>query len=162
MRDREWPRLVGPALAFLIALPLTNCSLLDEGEMRAASYLNLAGIMLNERREQEAEPYLARAAALQPENPDLHFHYAVLHYREGRFEQAEESLREMIRLEETDVRGHRLLASTLKRLGRKEEALRVHRRAMELDPDRGVRHPPKEDRPRVVPRERPEAPPPAQ
>jgi len=64
---------------------------------------------------------------------------------------AEEHLRRMIRLEESDHRGHRLLATVLKEQGRMEEAWKHHVRGQELDPS-NAKNTPGLEPPPVTPR----------
>ena len=95
--------------------------------------------MLNRARPVEAERYLLRAEQVQPDHPDLQYGLAVLRVRQERMEDAESHLRHMLALEDEDFRGHMLLASVLKEMGRRDEARRHRRRAHELDPYRDSR-----------------------
>ena len=146
-------RELGVAIAILLVTGLlTNLSFFDRERMMAAGYSNLAGIMLNQRREAEAEPYLRRATDLAPESPETHFHWAVFYFRSERWDEAERHLREMLQIEELDFRAHRLLAAVLRGQGRHLEAADARRRAAALNPDLKGRHQPKRNRPEVVPR----------
>jgi tetratricopeptide (TPR) repeat protein len=124
-----------PALVFLLAFVALGWPMLDEERAVRASYANLAGIMLNQDRLEEAERYLSRAAAAQSENADLQFHMAVLRYEQARYEEARGHLRKMISAEPADHRGHRLLGRVYEALGQPELARRYARRAFQLNPN---------------------------
>jgi len=124
-----------PGLVFLACLVFANLPLLDEERLLLASYTNLGGLMLNQDRPDEAEPYLLRALAADESNADLQFHMAVLRYKQGRGAESEAHLARMFALEPRDHRGHRLLARIHREAGRLEEARREAGIAAELDPD---------------------------
>lgn len=106
-----------------------------------ASHFFLGFIHLSERRWQEAEEFLKKAQALQPENPDPPLYLGQLYFQTGRYEHAATALKKAIALT-TDVgrnnyqvaRAHYLLAQSLGRLGRDQEALAELRRSEELRP----------------------------
>ena len=138
------------AVAGVVAL-LAQLPLLDEDALRANGYANLGVIMLNESRPEEAELYLEKAEAIYSEQSDLQYALGLLRARQRRFDVAEEHLRRMIRLEESDHRGHRLLATVLKEQGRMEEAWKHHVRGQELDPS-NAKNTPGLEPPPVTPR----------
>jgi tetratricopeptide (TPR) repeat protein len=152
-REREWGRAALPICAALVVGVMVNITVIDARATRVASYTNLAGIMLNQRQQEAALPFLEKASELDAHNPEVNFHYAVYYFRKGEMMAAEYHLRGMLRSAKKDVRGHRLMAAVLKRRGRHAEAARYHKRALQLDPDRGARHAPKKNRPEVVPLE---------
>lgn len=106
-----------------------------------ASHFFLGFIHLSERRWEEAEEFLKKAQALQPENPDPPLYLGQLYFQTGRYEQAVTALKKAVALT-TDVgrnnyqvaRAHYLLAQSLGRLGRDEEAVAELRRSEELRP----------------------------
>jgi 4-amino-4-deoxy-L-arabinose transferase-like glycosyltransferase len=138
-KSGRWAELRAPGLVFAACLVCFNLPLLDEERQRLTSYTNLGGIMLNQDRLAEAEPYLARALAADADNADLLFHLAVLRYKQGRHAEAEAELARMFALEPRDHRGHRLLARIYRETGRSEQAQREARIAAELDPEPAAR-----------------------
>jgi len=134
-RDGRPRDLRKPALVLLLAFVALGWPMLDEARAVRASYANLAGIMLNRDRLEEAEQYLLRAQAAESENADFQFHMAVLRYEQARYEEARVHLRKMISAEPTDHRSHRLLASVYRALG-KPGLARLHAgRAFQLNPN---------------------------
>jgi len=137
LRSGRSRQLVGPAVAFALGLGVASLPLVDEQVFRVTGYVNLGNVMMNQDRDDEAAGYLERAAALQPDSPDVLLHLAVLRTRQGRLDEAEQHLRRVLRLAEFDFRAHRALGIVLRRQGRRQEAARHLRRARQLDPERG-------------------------
>ncbi len=139
LRERSHAALAWAAGAVLIVGLLCNYPLLEEERFAATAYTNLGATMLSRARPDEAEAFLVRAESIQPDHADLQYNLAVLRVRQERMAEAEVHLRHMIALKDEDFRGHMLLASVLKHMGRKDEARRHRRRADELDPYRDLR-----------------------
>jgi tetratricopeptide (TPR) repeat protein len=91
--------------------------------------------MLNADRIEEAERYLDRASAIGTASADLQFQLGVLRYKQERLADAEAHLLEMVELEPTDHRGHKLLARIYREMGRGRDSLRSSQRAYQLNPD---------------------------
>ncbi len=90
-------------------------------------------------RDQEALPYLQRAAELDPMNPDPHLYLGQVYSRAGRTEEAVASLRRSIELTRDPARNnyqisntYYVLGQTLLRLGRREEAVEYVKKSQEL------------------------------
>ncbi len=90
-------------------------------------------------RDQEALPYLQKAAALDPANPDPHLYLGQVYSRAGKAEEAVESLRRSIELTRDPARNnyqisntYYVLGQTLLRLGRREEAVEYVKKSQEL------------------------------
>lgn len=79
-----------------------------------------------------AEPILRAAAQSAPNDHHVRYHLGMLSYTTSRFAAAEKELRETIRLRPDFVKGHEGLGLALEELNQAEEALRCHRRAVEL------------------------------
>lgn len=133
--SRTWGELLAPATAFVLVFAFTGIELIDAEAMKVTSYTNLGGIMLEAKRLDEAEGYLARALEARPENADLQLHMAVLRHEQGREDDALRHLAEMRRLAPDDFRSWVLQARVLEAQGRPEQARRARQRARALDPD---------------------------
>lgn len=90
-------------------------------------------------RDQEALPYLLKAAMLDPANPDPHLYLGQVYNRAGKAEEAVESLRRSIELTRDPARNnyqisntYYVLGQTLLRLGRREEAVEYVKKSQEL------------------------------
>jgi 4-amino-4-deoxy-L-arabinose transferase-like glycosyltransferase len=128
-----------PLLCALLAFAAVNVPLLDEQRVRFTGQLNLAGILLNLDRADEAEGHLRNAAALEPVSSELELHWAMLRFQQERYPDAERHVRRMLEIESEDHRGYRMLSRILRKQGRVPEARRARRRARALDPDRSAR-----------------------
>jgi len=137
LRARQLRGLLGASLAFATGIALASLPLVDEQAFRVTGYVNLGNVMMNQERDAEAALYLERAARIQPELPDVQLHLAVLYTRQGRLEDAEQLLRQLLLQADYDYRAHRALGIVLRRQGRRGEAARHLRRARQLEPERG-------------------------
>ena len=134
-RNRAWHQLWNPGAALVLAAVVANYPLVDEARYRVTGYANLGNIMLQQERYDEAEPYLLRAASFNADSPDLQFHLAVLRFHQRRLADSEEHLKRMLELDETDFRGHRMMALVLRRQGRMEESRKYRLEGLRLNPD---------------------------
>jgi Flp pilus assembly protein TadD len=97
----------------------------------AAGHLHLGMSLLRRGRHAEATTCLFRAATLDPMDPEAVVHLGEAWYHGGDLERAEEALRRATDLAPEDPRAWKLLGRLLDRLGRTEEAMRMHRKARE-------------------------------
>jgi tetratricopeptide (TPR) repeat protein len=134
-RRRAWSQLWNPGAALAVAAMLANYPILDENRFRVSGYANLGNIMLQTKRYDEAEPYLLRAASFNADNADLQFHLAVMRFHQHRYPDSEQHLKRMLALDDTDFRGHRMMALVLRRQGRMEEARKYRLEGLRLNPD---------------------------
>jgi tetratricopeptide (TPR) repeat protein len=88
----------------------------------------------------EAEPHLARAAELNPGDPEPLVRLAQIHMRYGRLPAAEQNLRRAIALRPTAVGYNLVLGLCLQGQGRNAEAIAAYRAEMAFDPWRKVAH----------------------
>lgn len=124
--------LAVPVVTALLFAVLANLTLLDRNAFLGTAWTNLGIIMLDSHRLGEAETYLERSAALNPNGPDIQFQLAVLRFRQERYAQA---LQHLARAERTDPRVHQLLSEIQRRSGRLQNAKRAALRARALDPE---------------------------
>ena len=141
VRLRSWADLLAPATAFVIVFGLAGIDLIDREAMKVASYTNLGGVMLDAKRLDEAEFYLARALEARPENADLQLHMAVLRNEQQRPGDALGHLAEMRRLAPDDFRSYVLLGRILEAQGKPQQARKARRRARALNPDAPAKRP---------------------
>lgn len=132
----QWRRLLAPALAAGLAAALSNVPLIDATPHRMVAYMNLGSIFLEEGKLAVAERYLEHARRLG-ENVDLEVHFGVLRLRQGQLARARGHAERSMALAPRDPRGYALMARTLRREGRREEADRFSREAVRLDRTRG-------------------------
>ncbi len=132
----EWRGLGVPAAALVVGALVSNLTIFDRQVLGQVAWVNLGNVMVRDGRLQEADDYLARAAAIPHESADLHFHLAALRMKQDRPEDAEHHLRRMLALDPTDFRGHRLLAQLLRARGDKQAANHHARESVRLDPGR--------------------------
>lgn len=91
----------------------------------------------------ELEPaaaYLAKALALQPGVPALHYNLGVIQQRLGHFAAAEASLRQAIALAPALAEAHLELGNALNSQGRYEHAIASCQQALRLRPDLAAAH----------------------
>jgi 4-amino-4-deoxy-L-arabinose transferase-like glycosyltransferase len=130
--DRSQLRAVLAAVA--VAGLLANLPLFDREPFKLASYTNWAHVLLQEGQLPEAEHYLDKARAVDPQNVDLEMHLAVLRFEQDRLDDAAVHASNAMRLEPGDHRPHLLLARIARAQGRPEEAKRHRREARRLMP----------------------------
>lgn len=96
------------------------------------------GAMLAERRQdQDAEPLLRKALELRPDHPGVYLELGKVAVHEQRYETALRYLREAARLDPASKNASFLLATTLQRLGRDQEAQREFARSRTLYREEG-------------------------
>jgi|YNPBryBLVA2012_1023415.scaffolds.fasta_scaffold02372_7 tetratricopeptide (TPR) repeat protein len=104
----------------------------DPDDHEALNYLGYSYADRNTHLDR-AERMVARALELQPENPAYLDSMGWVHYRRGRFREAEDYLRRASeKMEDAVILEH--LGDTLTELRRTEEARSAYRRALALDP----------------------------
>jgi len=81
----------------------------------------------------DAERYLYRALALQPDAAGIHLQLGNLFSETGRHEAAMQSCREAVKLAPDSAQAHNNLGNACKELGRHDEALTEYRHAIGLD-----------------------------
>ncbi|MCC7205175.1 MAG: tetratricopeptide repeat protein [Phycisphaeraceae bacterium] len=97
--------------------------------------INLASELIEQRRAEEALPFLHTGLALRPSDPKAQNLLATAHWRLGRREQAVTVLQLTIQRRQDNPQTHALLAIMLTDLGRPQEALPHARFAAEIAPD---------------------------
>jgi Flp pilus assembly protein TadD len=91
--------------------------------------------LLEAGRFDEAHALLARARALAPSNPLIHYRMGLLFNDTGRPAEALESLDTSLSPQPDNARAHNNRGSVLQLLGRASEAEKAFQRALDLSPD---------------------------
>ena len=91
--------------------------------------------MLEASRFDEAHALLARARALAPSNPLIHYRLGLLFNNTGRPAEALEALDTSLSLQPDNARAHNNRGSALQLLGRASEAEKAFQRSLDLSPD---------------------------
>jgi len=133
-RAGDHSQLRAMVAAMAVAALLANIPLFDRKPFKLASYTNWAHVLLQEGQLDQAEYYLGKALAVDPENVDLEMHLAVLRFEQDRYDDAAAHASNAMRLEPGDHRPHALLARIARAQGRTEEAKRHGREARRLRP----------------------------
>jgi tetratricopeptide (TPR) repeat protein len=121
----------------------------DQTELAAAAYrraleleptydaamVNLAILLADEGRIDEAQQLADRAIELDVANPSAHFVAAMLSAHRGEWESAAAGYREVLQLDARNVPALVELGAALAMLGRSAEARSCFERALELDPE---------------------------
>lgn len=103
--------------------------------MTVAEAVNLAGQLLDANRVSDAEGILEAVLKADPQCVDaLHF-MGMLHCRQGRVEEAIDSIRRALALAPQYAEAHFNLGNILRAVGRAEEAEQCFRRTLSLAPD---------------------------
>ena len=98
VRRGEAVTLRAPLAAALVALVLANLPIVNEAPLRATSHFNMADMLIQNGRPLEAEPFLVRAEAIYPDNPDLQLRLALVQLERGRRREAVRHLEHALRL----------------------------------------------------------------
>ena len=85
-------------------------------------------------RNEEAETYLHRALALQPNHTEALYFLATLRAEQQRHDEMLELLQRLIAIDPNDAAAHVSMGVALVFLGRSDEALRSFDQALSLDP----------------------------
>jgi tetratricopeptide (TPR) repeat protein len=140
-------------LKLTLALQLADDGKGDEGVQMAKSalkggpedreiYMQLSQIYQRLKRWKESEEALAQAdkLAAKPEEKEIvHFAYGALYERQKKYEQAEQSFRQVLQLDPNNTMTLNYLGYMLAdRNVRLDEALNMIKRAVELDPQNGA------------------------
>jgi glucose-1-phosphate thymidylyltransferase len=96
--------------------------------------LTVARYYYDEEEYREALTYYDQALDRYREFGVAHLYRGRTLYRQNRFAEAEESLKRAVEYEPLSARSHAFLATTYRRLGQYEAAVREYRKAIELDP----------------------------
>lgn len=113
--------------------------LLTEGDDDVLAMLALGHVHMRRHAFDEALVMYARVQAHDPLLPEGHLFEGVAHRKRGSFSEARRALQRVLFLEPTSWPASYLLAGTLERLGRHEEASREQRRALRLLEEHGGR-----------------------
>lgn len=106
--------------------------------------LQAAVALIGERRYAEAREVCARMLTAQPHIADVHILLGDMAYEEGRPQEAVQSYREFLRLDDAEdtqqissnrVKAHYNLANVLVELGEREAGLREYERALAINPN---------------------------
>ncbi|HSR42917.1 MAG TPA: tetratricopeptide repeat protein, partial [Longimicrobiales bacterium] len=97
--------------------------------------LNLAKVLSWLGKDDEAAPFVARAAEALPDHPEAQYLRGVFYQYEGRFDRAEEAYKRAIALDSTFARAYNALGSVYERTGRLDEAASTIERAVRTEPD---------------------------
>jgi protein O-mannosyl-transferase len=106
-------------------------------ELNPNSSLVLTSIglrLLNEHRDVEAEPYLARAVAADPDFESAQLAKGLWHKSRNEWKEARYHFEQTVRIDKRGVKGHLELAAVLTALGLKERAIHYYQRSVELSP----------------------------
>jgi predicted Zn-dependent protease with MMP-like domain len=95
--------------------------------------------LLELNRPDDAAAMLGKAAALDPDDPDLEAALAYALFKCCRFDDSEAAAARTLELDDASPDGHQVTALLLERTGRLDEADRHLERAAELDPERYAR-----------------------
>ncbi len=132
-----------PLAAVLAFLVLALFRLPLRAAVASGVALALAAALVTARRGADYESDLALwtdVVAKTPANPWGHFNLAAVHFRAGRFAEAEQENRAVIALQPGHADGHLALALTLERLGRATEAESHYRASLNLKPETPEAH----------------------
>jgi tetratricopeptide (TPR) repeat protein len=102
--------------------------------------LNLAKVLSWLGKDQEAAPFVTRAAKAMPDHPEAQYLRGVFLQQEGRYEEAERAYVSAIALDSTFSRAHGALGSIYERTGRVDEAIASMRLAVRYDPESDNAH----------------------
>lgn len=97
--------------------------------------LNLAKVLSWLGKDQEAAPFVTRAAEALPDHPEAQYLRGVFFQNEGQYQQAEQAYKRAIALDPTFSRAHNALGSVYERTGRLDEAIASHRHAVQYQPE---------------------------
>lgn len=134
-------RLAAAGLVMTAAIALPSCG---GSHKRSTTETQVQGkLMFAERLIQagsypEAEKMLAEAQRLEPNNPQVHYYYGVVHYSVGDLPEAEKSLMESLRLNKHNPDAHNVLGLVYKQRGDYQRALAEYQTALD-DPTYAVK-----------------------
>ncbi len=97
--------------------------------------LNLAKVLSWLGKDEEAAPFVARAAEALPDHPEAQYLQGVFYQYEGRLDRAEEAYKRAIALDSSFSRAYNALGSVYERTGRLDEAASTIERAVRIQPD---------------------------
>jgi len=126
-------RLVTAGFVVASAVVLPGCGPHKQGNTDAQVQ---GKIMFAERLIQagsypEAEKMLGDAQRLEPNNPQVHYYFGVVHFSEGDLAEAEKSLLESLRLNKHNPDAHNVLGLVYKQKGDYQRALSEYQIALE-------------------------------
>jgi Tfp pilus assembly protein PilF len=100
----------------------------------ADAWVNAGIIQAKTGNPEQAARDFARALALKPDSPALHYNLAVSLHKQGNYQEAVNHYRALLQLDPSNVRGQANLGSALLSLKRYDEAARHFDEALRLDP----------------------------
>jgi Tfp pilus assembly protein PilF len=95
--------------------------------------LNLANLLLDQRKVGEAKALLLNAVQIAPQNPKIHEQLGHVYMADGQFEKAQAEFEQDIAISPNSGAFHYLLAQAYKHEGMREKAQLEFRRAADLD-----------------------------
>jgi predicted Zn-dependent protease len=111
------------ALAFLLGLVASGCSLFAQTSQNETRYYEAGEKALSDDRYGEAQKAYEELRKLSPGTAEVHARLGLIYFQERKFEQAVESLRQALKLKPSLPKLDTLLAMSLSELGRYTEAL---------------------------------------
>lgn len=97
--------------------------------------LNLGKVLSWLGKDDEAAPFVARAAEALPDHPEAQYLQGVFFQNEGRYRQAEQAYRRALALDSTFSRAHNALGSVYERTGQLDQAVASMRSALRYEPE---------------------------
>ncbi len=105
----------------------------DAPHLSEEPYLNLAIVLLNQNKVDEAFALLKKAEAIAPENPQVLTQLARVDLEQNRFAEAESELKQAVKAKPNDASLHFQLGRVLRRENKTDEAKAEFARAAALD-----------------------------
>ncbi|NNF29547.1 MAG: tetratricopeptide repeat protein [Gemmatimonadetes bacterium] len=106
-----------------------------DGSYHAVRDLNLAKVLSWLGKDEEAAPFVARAAEALPDHPEAQYLQGVFLQAHGRYPDAERAYVKALVLDSTFARAHNALASLYERAGLPDAAIGSIRQALRYEPE---------------------------
>ena len=100
----------------------------------AATYNNLAGLMLHQRKFEKAKALLQQALLVDPNSAETHNNLGAVLRRVGKTEEAIAHFSQAIRLNPNDAEAQANLANVLAEVGKIQKSIRHYQEALQLKP----------------------------
>ena len=106
----------------------------------ATALLSLAGIKINQRKQDEAEVLLQKALVYQPNNAAAHYRLGVCYFQQNKLVDASNSFEKAARNERSNARAHHYLGIIASKMSNRARAEAEFKSALAVDPGYGDAH----------------------